>query len=190
MSSNNKHTEEILKLFRDNGYEDDAVYDLIQSHISQQSTDNETKDKSIEQMALKVYPIDITKDKEFEDGKYTIPEYDENEDARNCWIEGYKANTVNKELMLTLESLTPGGSEYVGDYKRCAAHIKELVASIPKTILPFKRENDRLRESNKELLSGLFDALHILINSPNTWQYGDDIKTIQTILKKNEQLNQ
>ena len=43
---------------------------------------------------------------------------------------------------LALESLTPGGSEYVGDPQRCVAYVRETSHSQHAAIVKFKQERD------------------------------------------------
>ena len=61
-----------------------------------------------------------------------------------------------RRAMLALESLTPSGSEYVGDHERCVAHVREqqthLTDLLKKTIRAKREaeaENKKLRESNE-----------------------------------------
>ena len=40
-----------------------------------------------------------------------------------------------RELDMALQSLTPGGSEYVGNPERCAAHAKERMRSLQSSLI-------------------------------------------------------
>jgi hypothetical protein len=48
-----------------------------------------------------------------------------------------------KPAMLALESLTPSGSEYVGDVERCVATIRDTRRRQHEMIVKFKKERDR-----------------------------------------------
>ena len=54
------------------------------------------------------------------------------------------------EPMLALESLTPGGSEFVGDVQRCVAHVKEQQRRQHELIVKFKKERDGARAEGYE----------------------------------------
>lgn len=83
---------------------------------------------------------------------------EENADLRRQLAEAEKKRGA---AMQALESLTPGGSEYVGDPERCVAHVRDhqthLTDLLKKTILDkreLKAENERLRGIVDALLSG------------------------------------
>ena len=59
----------------------------------------------------------------------------------------YKAKY--EEAMRALESLTPGGSEYVGDPKRCVYFVKEAQAMQHRVILAWAK---RAKEAEAKLV--------------------------------------
>lgn len=66
------------------------------------------------------------------------------------------AETRVKERDIALCSLTPGGSEYVGDPAACVAYVRKVHESQHDTIMTFKRERDTaqaaLEEARKDTL--------------------------------------
>lgn len=47
-----------------------------------------------------------------------------------------------KKAMLALESLTPSGSEYVGDIERCVAHVRDSQTTMLAAMVNFKNQRD------------------------------------------------
>ena len=60
--------------------------------------------------------------------------------------------------MLSLESLTPGGSEYVSDPERCVAHVCERFASGDKA----KKDRARMRREHSEIHAALNERIEWL----------------------------
>lgn len=78
-----------------------------------------------------------------------------------------KKQYSNEELIRMIESLTPGGSEFVNDPFYCIEYIKNRTREIPKIILPFKRENERIKKVNDELASIVKQTLFMFSNEAN-----------------------
>jgi hypothetical protein len=67
-----------------------------------------------------------------------------------------------RKLDLALQSLTPGGSEYVNNPERCVAYVREARESQHKAIVKFKSERDAITaecERLREALRGLVDGV-------------------------------
>lgn len=62
-----------------------------------------------------------------------------------------------------LEELTPGGSEFYNDPQYCFDFVKAQLRSIPSQVLPFKKENEKLKQDNAILLSTMKE---IAVNYP------------------------
>ena len=54
-----------------------------------------------------------------------------------------------KGAMLALESLTPGGSEFVGDVKACVEYVRKRQTMLFDQVKRFKLANDRLKRIEK-----------------------------------------
>jgi hypothetical protein len=87
-------------------------------------------------------------------------EYITNQMQGECDYESVKQD--NEKLNKLLYELTPGGSEFVNDPEYCALFAKEQINSVPSVIMPFKRENEKLKEENKMLLEALKRAAQIM----------------------------
>ena len=55
-----------------------------------------------------------------------------------------KCHPRELEAMRALESLTPNGSEFVNDPKRCVEHVREAQASMMRVIIAQKKRLDAL----------------------------------------------
>jgi hypothetical protein len=64
-------------------------------------------------------------------------------------------NNEYLKVVKLLEDLTPGGSEFYNDPEYCAKWVKEQVQSVPRLMLPIKRENDKLKKDNAAMLEAL-----------------------------------
>lgn len=83
-----------------------------------------------------------------------------------------KLRENEKNAARLLESLTPGGSEFVDDPEYCAKYVKELINSIPSIILPIKKENEKLREDNERMKNELKKYSDEFINTPEQAAHG------------------
>lgn len=71
---------------------------------------------------------------------------------RAAFIAGAQSQSSRiKELERMIESLTPGGSEFVGDPQRCIDYTKEVAAGIPKLIQPLKSRIKELEEALEKI---------------------------------------
>lgn len=66
---------------------------------------------------------------------------------------------IDRVAVLALESLTPGGSEFVGDVQKCLDHIRERRAAADGLIKRYKLERDAADEEAK-LLQKMIDDLN------------------------------
>lgn len=66
-------------------------------------------------------------------------------------LDAMKSSNVNMEAMRALESLTPSGSEFVNDPKRCAEFVREHRSSMMKFIAHLKKRLDVLWRARQAL---------------------------------------
>ena len=63
-------------------------------------------------------------------------------------VQAVNTHDINKKARLTLEGLTPGGSEYVNDPERCAAYVQRIkhdAIEAHKQVVRLKRTHDRAK---------------------------------------------
>jgi len=78
---------------------------------------------------------------------------------------------LNDQLTLAhaaLESLTPGGSEYVGDPEACVAYVRATRSDQFDVIKKFKQERDTVHADNEKLREAIEPVKYILAHAPQT----------------------
>lgn len=89
-------------------------------------------------------------------------------------VQAVNSHDALEKTRLTLEGLTPGGSEYVNDPANCEAHIRErfnIGHQAKKDAVRLKRVNDALVEALEMSLSkikGACTALLAIATNPST----------------------
>jgi len=91
----------------------------------------------------------------------TCAQCDPNEYVENLQFALSKAQSLARERMLALESLTPGGSEFVGDVKMCVDFIRDTKQRQHDFMKKQRLDNNKLKELLSQALT--------LIESVNTW---------------------
>ena len=66
------------------------------------------------------------------------------------------------DAMLALESLTPGGSEFVGDVDRCIANIRDRFARDHRWVMKSILERNAAREEKRHLCAALSKIIELL----------------------------
>jgi len=74
------------------------------------------------------------------------------EDVEKLEVENTQLRAEQNRYRLALESLTPGGSEFVHDIEKCVSFVRETRDRHIRKIAELMEENKKLKDENKQLI--------------------------------------